>query len=227
MAKPFAFSSFLPIEPTEDQILSLHLQRSLPEVSDWVTLPDVMRDGLPRQQCHDLVEARCARAGWDPAMAAKTAYTIATLIPLADSVDEADAAIEATAAWLTALATDNLHAKIVEIKEVAAETDIHARDPSEMDEEALAAWNAAIDLFDEFQDKGELTLLLGGHEIVITVETDCMMVICQTTPTASDYTILYSFSNVTRDGDDDEGDGGPEDDPDPQPDPTRPELQLA
>lgn len=213
-----AFASLLdiPEDLDPDIRLSVHLGHHIDEIADWPVRRDRMIDGLRRSECDDLVLERSLAACGDEGMAATISETISTMVPLASCVAEVDAAIAALHAWYGMLIEDGLFARIVEVKQFARDEDLVDQDPSTMDKDTRAAWHASIAILQHHAELGELTLKLGGHEVIVTVETAGIDVFVQEEPGSEDYLALYVLSYP---GNDDRGrwDGGPRDD-EPEPD---------
>jgi len=199
-----------------DLRLSVHLGHHIDEVADWPVRRDRMMDGLSRSECDDLVLARCLAKCGEADMAATISETISTMVPLASDVTEVDAAIETLHGWYASLVEGGLFARIVEVKRFARDEDLLDQDTSVMDAETRAAWHAAVAILQKHVDLGEVVVTLGGHEVIVTVETRGIDVFVQETPGSDDYLALYMLSYP---GGDDRGrwDGGPHGD-EPEPD---------
>jgi hypothetical protein len=206
----------IPSQVDPDLRLSVHIGHHIDEVADWPVRRDRMMDGLSRSECDALVYARCLAACGEADMAATISETISTMVPLASTVEEVDAAIAALHAWYASLIEDGLFARIVEVKQFARDVDLLDQDASVMDAETKAAWKASVAILQHHVDLGETTVTLGGHEVIVTVETRGIDVFVQETPGGDDYLALYMLSYPGRD---DRGrwDGGPHGD-EPEPD---------
>lgn len=209
--------------PTADDILSLYLGRTLDEVSDWPNRPDVMIDGLDRTRCHDAVEGRALAITGDPLLAVCVAEMISTIVPLATSLHEIDAAIDMAASWMTRLQSDHLLTRIVDAKTASQNDPLRLVDPERLDpaqREALAGLDEEIE---EYESEGTLVLSLGGLDAVFTVEIDCIMVVVQCEPGSDEFLVMYSFQHVEND----DGDGDWNDGRDPEPEPENGPRPLA
>lgn len=188
-----------PATITAEDILTMYLGRTLDEVSDWPARPDVMLDGLDRTRCHDAVEVRAASIVGDPVMAAWVAGMISTIIPLAASLEEIDAAIDMTASWLVRLGSDRLMARIVDAKRTSQGDPLRLIDADRLDPVQRKALAALDDEIEEYEKEGTLVLSLGALVAVITVEVDCVMVVVQCEPGSDEFLVLYSFEHAGSD----------------------------
>ena len=201
-----------PVVTSDEGTISLFLGRTLDEVSDWPMRPDTMLDGLDRSKCHEAVRMRALRLLGDETMAACVAEMTSTLVPLARTMQEVDAAIDACAGWMASLQTDHLLTRIVDAKCEAEEDPLRLADPETLDEDQRALLEARDEVLDEIESDGTLVLSFGDLDAIITVETNCIMIMVQTTPGSDEFVILYSFEHVEQDEDPDGGD-----DPEPEP----------
>jgi hypothetical protein len=213
------FSSLLaiPCDLDPDVRLSVYLGHHIDEIADWPMRREAMMDGLSRSVCDELVLARAMAACGEADMAATISETISTMVPLASSVAEVDAAIAALHAWYASLVEDGRFARVVEVKQFARDVDLLDQDVTAMDAETKAAWHASVAILQHHVDIGEVTVNLGGHDVIVTVETRGIDVFVQESPGSDDYLALYMLS-YPGSGDGGGGwDGGPHGD-EPEPD---------
>lgn len=210
------FERLLTAPADADLRLSVHLGHHIDEVADWPTRPERMIDGLLRSECDALVLERATALCACPEVAATVAETISTMIPLASSIAEVDGVLRTLDAWYAMLMEDGLFARIVEVKQFARDEDLMEQDPSMMDAGTRAAWHASIAILQHHVDAGEIVVILGGHEVIVTVETQGIDVYVQELPGSDDYLALYMLSYPGRD-DRPRWDSGPHGD-EPEPD---------
>lgn len=202
-----------PCRPTSSSVLAMFCGRTMDEVSDWGSSPDVMVDGLPRALCHEAVLERAETITGDPLLALGISEMLSVLAPLAHDVAQIDLAVSMTADWLRRLKTDHLLERIVETKKEAREDDLRGRDRTLL----------SVEEMEELEADATLVVSLGGHDVMFTVEETCIMTLGQVSPGSDEFLMLYSFEHVTDD--DEDWDGG--DDGDPVPTPDAPTLLDA
>lgn len=212
-----------PCRPTSSSVLAMYCGRTMDEVSDWGSSPDVMADGLPRALCHEAVLDRAEATVGDPLLALGITEMLSVLAPLAHDVAQIDLTIAMTADWLRRLKTDHLLERIVESKTEAHEDDLRGRDPSTLSDEDRRILDERLDELEELEADATLVVSLGGHDVMFVVEETCIMTLGQVAPGSEEFLMLYSFEHVTDDGDDWDGD----EDGDPVPTPDAPTLIAA
>lgn len=212
-----------PCRPTSSSVLAMFCGRTMDEVSDWGSNPDVMVDGLPRALCHEAVLERAETITGDPLLALGITEMLSVLAPLAHDVSQIDLAVSMTADWLRRLKTDHLLERIVESKTEAHEDDLRGRDRALLSVEDQRILDERLEELEELEADATLVVSLGGHDVMFMVEETCIMTLGQVAPGSDEFLMLYSFEHVTDDGEDwDDGDDG-----DPVPTPDAPTLLAA
>ena len=88
------------VRPTSSSVLAMYCGRTMDEVSDWGSNPDVMADGLPRALCHEAVLDRSEALLGEPLLALGVTEMLSVLVPLAHDIAQIDLAIDMTGGWL-------------------------------------------------------------------------------------------------------------------------------
>lgn len=206
--------------PCDDTRLELHIGRTWEEVYAAINR-ETMPDGLTRESLREIVHARGTTILEDEHLAGCTSHIVALVAPLAANVVEVDLAIDIVAKWLTALSENDLFARICDAKESMNEARLDKGPPENATDDEIAAWNELFDHFVETCENAQITFQVGGRDVLVTLEEDATLLIVETEPRTSDFTVLAVFDHSgSRDDDDDDDEEGPE----PDPTPGKPEL---
>lgn len=211
------FASLLALQHAEiddEDRIDAHLGRTWDEVHAAVNC-ETMPDGMSRDALRVLIHERGTLL-LDDAHAAGCA-------PLAKDCSEVDEAIVLVAAWLTKLAQDDLFDRICDAKESMNDADLRSGPPEDGSDDEIAAWNELLDYFIDTCRDAQITFSVGKHEVYVSLEETCTLLIVETKPKTGDHQILAVFDHSDRRGGRDDG----EDEPEPDPTPERPILLDA
>lgn len=209
--------------PCDDTRLELHIGRTWDEVYAAINR-ETMPDGLSRESLRQIIHARGTGILDDEHLAGCASHVVALVAPLAANVVEIDFAIDIVAKWLSMLAENGLFERICDAKEEMTEARLDQGPPENATDDEIKAWNEKFDYFVETCENAQITFQVGGRDVLVTLEEDATLVIVETEPKTSDFTVLAVFDHSGNwGGDDDDDDGEPE----PDPTPGKPELLDA
>ena len=207
---------------SDDDLLSVHIGRAWEDVEKAIN-SETMPDGLSRESLRLLIRDRGVVLIGDERLAECASHLVALIAPLAADCAEIDAAIHVAADWLRRLGEDGLFEEIVAAKVAMQEDGLENGPPEDADEATVAVWNELFDGYVADCEHAQITMEVGGRDVLVTLEQDCTLVVVETVPDSDDFRLLAVFdhSGDWGGGDDDE------DEPEPDPDPVRPETLDA
>lgn len=219
------FASLLALQHAEiddEERIDAHLGRTWDEVHAAINC-ETMPDGMNREALRVLIHERGTLLLDDVHAAGCASHIVAPVAPLAKDCSEVDEAIVLVAAWLVKLAQDDLFDRICDAKESMNDADLRSGPPENATDDEIAAWNELLDYFIDTCRDAQITFSVGKHEVYVSLEETCTLLIVETKPGTGDHQILIVFDHSDRrDGRDDD-----EDEPEPDPTPERPILLDA
>jgi hypothetical protein len=209
--------------PSDAFRLEALLRRTPQEVCMW-RRDMTTCDGLPMEECRDLVFERAKGLGFDEDMAMTIAEYAAIFIPLADDLEEVDVALRAIGAWISTLTQGTTADDIIHVTSAANDSGLLELSRDDFaDEEAKLSYDAALEYYLAMADKAVCRLTLSGKDATVILEEEGVIVAIELE--GSDWAIVCL---VPHDGSGGwNGGGDPDPEPEPEPTPESPELLDA
>lgn len=227
MSTPSGMSALkgLLLQASAEDRLNALLGREPAEVCSW-NRDGTTFDGLPMEECRDLVCARAFELLGLQSLAMTVAEYISVIVPLAKDIDEIDEAIGEIGPWILTLVENGISDEIVHVMRKAAEVDLLEIDRETLEsEDSKEAYDLAMEHYLEFAQQGTCKFTLGGRAAMLAIDADATVVLIEIED--------HGWAIVCEIAHQGSGDGGGwndgEDEPEPEPNagPSHPVLQDA
>lgn len=200
------------------------LRRTPREICMWRPAELTTCDGLPMEECRDLVFDRAMQLLDIQTLAMTVAEYISIIVPLAASMDEVDEAIRTVGAWIEMLATGSVADDVLATMRSAQECGLLELTHDDFeDQDGRDAFDAALEYHGTMVEKAVCKMTFSGKPAMLILEDDGIVVTIEIE--GRDWAVVCL---IAHHGSDDGGwDGDDEPEPEPGPEPTRPELMPA